>query len=453
VTIEGRSLGERLMDTERPFTVYAPGLAGISREERYLSPGVVRRIVARGDANLVLRNVLYILSRDKEAWRMFVQDMQSIFIGIDVEVAFDENSNEHIQAYFRLPDGPRLPLDAAGTSILQASQIFAYIALFRPQVLILDEPDSHLHPNNQRALCDLIYRLAAEREFQALISTHSRHVLDAMKHRGNVVWISKGRVVDERDLNTTAMLLELGALDSVDYFADRSLRCVVATEDANREPLKALLWSNGFVEDETEVVSYTGSSKLDAALVLGRFLSEKAPHLRLVVHRDGDYMSAARATRWCEQLSVSGVSPFITDFSDVEGYFLSADHLNALNPALATERIRQVIDDVTSDTATLSVEAMVNLKTEEAFLDRRVTGTPPDYGRIATAAQREFTEDPAQFRRGKAVLGRVVAALQKELKSNVRLFAPSSHLHVARLSEIADSIWQRTSSEVRPASR
>ena len=49
------------MDLTNPFTIYAPGLAGIAKEERYQSPGVVRRIVARGDANLVLRNVLLML--------------------------------------------------------------------------------------------------------------------------------------------------------------------------------------------------------------------------------------------------------------------------------------------------------------------------------------------------------------------------------------------------------
>jgi hypothetical protein len=55
-----------------------------------------------------------------------------------------------------------------------------------------------------------IIRCAA-RGFQALISTHSRHVLDAMKGRTSVVWLSKGRVVEGPDLNTTSMLLDLGS--------------------------------------------------------------------------------------------------------------------------------------------------------------------------------------------------------------------------------------------------
>ena len=101
--------------------------------------------------------------------------------------------------------------------------------------------------------------------------------------------------------------MDLGALDSVDYFADGQIRCVVATEDSNKEPLQALLWSNGFVESDTEVASYAGCSKLDSALVLGNFLHEKAPSVRLVVHRDRDYMSSQNAeclNSGCELLNL-----------------------------------------------------------------------------------------------------------------------------------------------------
>ena len=142
-----------------------------------MSPGLVRRFVARGDANLTLRNVLRMLANSPEQWEGFITDMRSIFEGISITVEFDKLTDENINVFFRLPGGPDLPVDAAGTSVLQeAAQILAYISLFQPQVLILDEPDSHLHPDDQRVLCDLVTRLASERGFQAIISTHSRHV-------------------------------------------------------------------------------------------------------------------------------------------------------------------------------------------------------------------------------------------------------------------------------------
>jgi energy-coupling factor transporter ATP-binding protein EcfA2 len=441
VSIVGRQLGEMLMDLEHPFTVYAPGLAGVPKEERYLSPGVVRRIVARGDANLALRNVLRMLRADAASWDLFVQDMQSIFEGITIQVTFNENTDENVQVHFQLPGGPLLPIDAAGTSILQASQILAYIALFKPQVLILDEPDSHLHPDNQRALCELVYRLASTRHFQALISTHSRHVLDTMKNKSNVYWLSKGKIVDEPDLNATAMLLDLGALDSVDYFADGELRCVVATEDTDKEPLRALLWSNGFVEDDTEIASYTGCTKVDAALVLGSFLREKAQHVRLVIHRDRDYLSQEAADAFTNRLQHAGLRSFLTEPSDVEGYFLNAEHLHALNPGVTIERIRELLTQATTETANKSVAAIVNQRTTEAFRIRRDGGAAPDHGAIAVQAQADYAANPVNLRRGKDVIGRLQALLQQELGANPRIFLPSQHLRSATLQALALEIW------------
>jgi energy-coupling factor transporter ATP-binding protein EcfA2 len=441
VSIVGRQIGERLMDLEHPFTVYAPGLAGVPKEERYLSAGVVRRTVARGDANLALRNVLRMLRADNASWDLFIEDMQSMFDGILIEISFVEETDENIQARFQLPGGPWLPVDAAGTSILQASQILAYIALFKPQVLILDEPDSHLHPDNQRALCDLVYRLASSRGFQALISTHSRHVLDAMKNRGSVVWLSKGRIVDEEDLSVTAKLLELGALDSVDYFANGELKCVVATEDSGKEPLRALLWSNGFVEEDTEVTSYSGCTKVDAALVLGRFLQEKAPHVRLVIHRDRDYQQAAATTAFTDALNGVGVVSLITQGNDIESYFLNPEHLHSLNPGVEVVRIQELITQATTETENKSVEAIVNQRTAEAFRNRQGGGGQINHGEIATSALADYRANTASLRRGKVVLGRLLALLQQELGANPRIFFPSEHLRSAELEALAERIW------------
>lgn len=441
VSIAGRQLGELLMDLEHPFTVYAPGLAGVPKEERYLSPGVVSRVVARGDANLTLRNVLRMLRADNASWDLFIEDMQSIFDGVTVELNFNENTDENIQAYFQLPGGPRLPIDAAGTSILQASQILAYIALFKPQVLILDEPDSHLHPDNQRALCDLIYRLTSSRGFQAVISTHSRHVLDTMKNQSAVFWLTKGAIVQNEDLNATSMLMDLGALDSVDYFADGEVRCVVATEDADKSPLAAVLWSNGFVEDDTEIASYTGCTKADAALVLGAFLATKAPHVRLAVHRDRDYLSSGACTAFTQRLNQAHVAAFLTDGNDIESYFINAEHLSALNPAATVARIEELIGQATQETAEKSVAALVNQRTQEAFKVRQEGGPVPNHGAIAVEAQADYAADPARYRRGKVVLGRLQALLQQELGNNPRVFHPSAHLHSPALIGIAASIW------------
>lgn len=63
---ENVDFAQRLSSLGSPFSVFSPGLAGVSRTENYVSDGVLLRTLARGDANLVLRNILYRLKKKSE---------------------------------------------------------------------------------------------------------------------------------------------------------------------------------------------------------------------------------------------------------------------------------------------------------------------------------------------------------------------------------------------------
>lgn len=459
------------MDFTNPFTIYAPGLAGIAKEERYQSPGVVRRIVARGDANLVLRNVLLMLkdaenaeARDraeqltqgklktedhrawKGPWQRFNEGMKKLFDDIDFEVKFDRDRDEHIEVFFTRPGKPRLPIDAAGTSILQASQILAYITLFRPSVLILDEPDSHLHPNNQRALCNLILELAAEHDFRPLISTHSRHVLDAMRERSTVLWVSNGVKVDFNSVTTAALLMEIGALDSVDYFTGGSIRCLFATEDSAADSIKALhslLSVNGFKLPETDIRAYSGCTKIDSAKVLRGFLADKASHVQFVLHRDRDYMADDSAMKFETEISAIGAFPFLTSHSDAEGYFINAEHLAHLNAGLSVTRAQELIDEATENAKDKSLKTLTNLRFEVAQRDRK-GGKTPDAFEISDTARKDYDANPTKWRRGKPVLNLLKQLIHQELGKTANIIEPSPYVVIPELQKISAAIWPAT---------
>lgn len=441
VAIEGQTLGTALQDLVSPFSIYAPGLAGIPRTEAFMSEGMVRRTVARGDANLVLRNVLLLLRQDTGKWQVFLADMKRLFPTILLDVRFAADQDEHITAECSLDGGPTVPLDAVGTSILQASQILGYVTLFRPKLLILDEPDSHLHPDRQRQLCHLVAEVASERDFQVVMSTHSRHVLDAVRKQAKVVWLSRGMKVPDTDIDTTKMLLDLGALDSVDYMADGLTKCVVATEDDHKDYIRAMLDAAGFPEEETEIVSYSGCSQVEAALVLGAFLQEKAPHVKLVVHRDRDYLSQVDVDTFNQRLRARGVEPFVTDGSDIESYFLRAEHLAELNPPITIPRINEIITQATNEKREESVTAIVNLRTQYAFRERNRTGAAPNHGEIAVTAVADYEARPSVMRRGDIVLGRVKALIQAEKGGNPVVATSTPHLLIQELQDIKQRIW------------
>lgn len=438
ISITGRTLGEQLQDMSKPFSVYAPGLAGVPKEELFMSAGRVRRIVARGDANLVLRNVLWMLKRNNEQWQRFQEDISEIFPGVSIEVEFNAETDEYLNAGFSRDGGPMFPLDAAGTSLLQATQLLSYVALFEPRILVLDEPDSHLHPSNQRRFCRLIAELAEKRHFQIVMSTHSRHMLDALRKSSTLIWVNSGTAVENTDPHVASILLDLGALDSLDYFADGQLRYLVATEDQDTSILQNLLWSTGFSEEDTEVVSYSGCTKLEAATVLGAFIKSKAPNVVVIVHRDRDYAEDDEVSKYCEQLEQYGLFPFVTDDSDVEGYYLNSEHLASVNPELPGTTIELLIDRAVTDTREASIKSIVNHRTQAAFKRRRA-GAQVDHGEIAVRAATEFESDPRKMVRGKEALNRLKSLLQTELKQNPRIVVPSQHLAIDRLRQILQS--------------
>jgi hypothetical protein len=108
------TLGEELLAMDRPFSVIAPGLAGIPAYEEFRSEGIVRRAAARGDANSVFRNVLWILHNDPKGWEVFQDRLSDVFPDIVIDVSFDPATDEHIRAT-ATREWVTLPIDASGT--------------------------------------------------------------------------------------------------------------------------------------------------------------------------------------------------------------------------------------------------------------------------------------------------------------------------------------------------
>ena len=442
VSLEGKDLGEKLQDITSPYTIYAPGLAGISREENFIAMGRLRRIVARGDANLVLRNILLELQKNTQDWKLFLTDMRGLFPKIEFDSKYDSSTDETIDSRFRYDEqSPWLPIDAAGTAILQSIQLIGYAVLFKPKLMILDEPDSHLHPNNQRRLCNLIKYLSSTRELQVLLSTHSRHVFNEIEGPGTqILWVNSGKKLSGHQ-DDVARLLDLGALDSLDYFASGQVKCAVISEDADTSMLECVLESNGFDMDQTEILAYAGCSKLETAIALGRFLKEKTNNVQVIVHIDRDYRSQKELNAISESLTKNDLDSLMTSGTDIESHFINPKHINYVYPAINITDAEILITEAITETKTKSIEKMINSRTVAAFKLRNETGENPNHGAIAIAASTEYERDPPTFFHGKTVLGTVNAKLQVKLQANPKLVTVSEHLKVTNLTDLAAKLW------------
>jgi ABC-type uncharacterized transport system ATPase subunit len=433
VTVENVAAAKTISSLETPFTIYSPGLAGIARDETYMSDGVLLRTIARGDANLVFRNVLYRLVKVAAEWDAFIEDLQSLFESISLNVEFKESTDQHILVTLELGEN-EVPIELAGTGILQAIQILAYVHYFHPSVIILDEPDSHLHPNNQRLLCKILQAVAEERSTQVILTTHSRHVVDALSGQADFLWVRAGTVEKyDQDYDLT-VLLDIGALDVKEMVMHSdSKRCIILTEDTLKRGLESILWASGLPEEESLVLSYHGCTSTKNLRPLLDLICSGNKHATIIVHRDRDYLSVEEANEWECEIRKLKVEPFLTVGVDVESHFLNSNHISILNN-ISVDDAGELIAIATKEMHETCVEKYVNGKSDIAKKAGKFGAL--NVGALAVEAGKEVSNDHARYRHSKTVLKRVKHLYREKHGSNLIITQSTEHLLDERLKAI-----------------
>lgn len=430
VRVDPVDLARPLSSLTAPTSIYSPGLAGIARREQYVSDGVLLRAVSRGDANLFLRNILFRLSSQPE-WEAFQADLQSLFGDVTVRVDFDIGSQESIMidALF----GARaVPLESCGTGLLQAIQILSYVHYFRPSLVILDEPDSHLHPNNQRLLCDLLVYINAEYGSKIVITTHSRHVIDALSGKAQFVWVQNGRATVATPEDHIEVLMDLGALD-IKEIATVHRRFYVLTEDKNVERIRDLIESNGYNPADYALQSYFGVTDPHRLQVIVQIIRGIQPNSTVVVHRDRDFLTDAEAEEWEQAVRAMGAEPFVTDKRDIEDYFIEPLYLVEKNPNFTEIEAGALVQDAIAAAQGSAVETFTNGRIE---IRRKLGDRNINHGAIAALAAQTVANDPRSAIQGKRLRKEARRIFQEARGANLRSEGTSPHLAVPRLVEI-----------------
>lgn len=314
------------------ITAYIPGLAGLSEKETILAQPTLRRQAASGDAGGVLRNILLNLrsrrpdevddAKGKERLAKLNQMVQRVHPGAHVDVSFDDREDYHITASIRTDGfvGQSRPLETAATGVLQVVQIFAYLILFEPKVMLIDEPDAHLHPDKQERLIEALESAASEYDTQIVLTTHSPHIVRAASPTAKLVWMRDGTIETEDD-EAIRRLLGWGGLDKGALFF---------VEDEDDKPLRALLRQWPELARQVAVCRCFGIENLPRDKFLEGLLIDGELKINALIHRDGDFMTQEEAEKWRQGFSTQGVFPWVTSGPDIEAYFCETDYLCSL---------------------------------------------------------------------------------------------------------------------------
>ena len=396
-----------MRDRKREISAYIPGLAGIPLVEEKRSRVIVHRSAAAGDANTVLRNMLDLLRKEDVGGRNgldLVSELVARVMGdFALKVDFDDERHARVFAAFRVGEmgasGSFRPLELAGIGYLQVLQIFCYLVYFRPVLLLVDEPDAHLYPIAQERLVEVLHEVAEQFDSQVILTTHSPSIVRALPQDSTVIWMKDGKVDPSGDSNAR-QLMGWGLLDR---------KIILLTEDARTEMLRALIGQWPDLERSTAIWPLHGTGKLPSAETLAGFQSLVGPKVKIIVHRDRDFLMPLEAERFADPYRRLGHQVWFTKHSDVESYWATpgvvAHHFD-----IATEDAIDLLTEATSRAnADGDAKQKVRRKRNEVWTSLNRDGSLPQYGDDAVFA--EATRDGKQF----AVLGKNLMSCLREV--------------------------------------
>lgn len=397
-------------------TAYIPGLAGLSEAESLLATPVLHRRAASGEGGSVLRHILLglaIAQTGRESIEVHSELTElghwvgKIFPGVRFWVKFDRLRDVYIDAKFLTGDmfetGKRLDqqwrsLEMAGTGFLQVVQIFAYLLHFKPRLLLVDEPDSHLHPGTQERLISAIESAAnAFPETQFLLTTHSPSLVRASSAVSQVHWMADGGLRTEKE-QQIRQRMGWGALDK---------DLMLITEDSNLLYMKHVLAQWPDLSRKVLLWPTFGSGSLPRGAAVVKIRKELG--IAVVIHRDRDFLSDTDMAALCKKMEYDthDVPFWMPAGSDIEAGFCSPEHLErvfSIDRADAIALVEEAIKLVDPDTA----ETDFNTAYQSAVggLNKSDVGVP-------SKRWRELGEFGAATIKGKLLLTQIEEAAKK----------------------------------------
>lgn len=321
-----------------PRIAYLPPFAGITAREDKMSAPQRQRWIGRGLAGAVLRNLIHELwlensnerqrlkgnktrvaakdlaeLRKTDPWERLSQTLEEVFkTGLTVE-RFNELYHTAIEVKvwegsllvknFRKKRGAtEKDLMVEGSGFLQWLSVYALAVNKNLDVLVLDEPDAHLHPALQGYLTHKLNQLALQNSKQVLLATHSTTILSETKVEDIFRMEDKSYLSDER--GRVSLFVGLGSqyaprLDQL----KRHKRLFLHDGPSDLDVLQSFAKTLG-ISWPVNLVSWTYTRDSMAREILCEQLRAEIPGLKVISLQDRDDTVHYRAVN--QQLALEG---------------------------------------------------------------------------------------------------------------------------------------------------
>ena len=208
--------------------VFAPPMTGLEVDEPLFQAPKIEQLLGLGQPGRVLRNLLAEANRDGAAWDRLRASIEKLF---GCEILPPDTSGAHILAEYRTAKGrPPLDIASAGSGFQQVLMLLAFLNTRPGAVLLLDEPDAHLHVILQDAIYHELRTAAARQHSQLVVATHSEVVIDSVEPRELYVMLDEPRRIAD-NAERSRLVSSLRVLSNADVMQALDAHGILYVED------------------------------------------------------------------------------------------------------------------------------------------------------------------------------------------------------------------------------
>ncbi len=160
------------------YPTYVPPMSGLETEEPVYTRAKQDDLLGKRKPGDILRNLLVSAHETQDAWGDLQQSVGRLF---GYELAPPNSQGPHIIAEYRVTGSPvTFDIASAGSGFQQVLMLLAFLFTRHGSVLLLDEPDAHLHVILQDAIYGELRAVAARWGSQLIVATHSEVVINSV---------------------------------------------------------------------------------------------------------------------------------------------------------------------------------------------------------------------------------------------------------------------------------
>ncbi|WP_286809398.1 AAA family ATPase [Leclercia sp. UBA2479] len=311
-------------NTNIPQIAYLPPFAGITDRESRLSPAMRNRLIGQGLSGGVIRNSLYDIHlnnqnkrqalkqgrtkiankdlaelRENDAWEILQKTLFDLF-SLKIEVTpFNDQYHSYLKIectagkvngyqFTKHKNFNARDIMVEGSGFLQWLSVYTLALSDEFNVILLDEPDAHLHTQLQKNLTERLEDITIKKGKQVLLATHSTELIRAYEpYKILSLSNSRGRYLGSDD-EKIGLLSGIGTMFSPKIHKLTEEKRLLIVEGVSDERFLKKIFEKLQLTWPKNIVTWFWTGKSSERYQLYKQLKNEIPELKAISIRDRD---------------------------------------------------------------------------------------------------------------------------------------------------------------------